>query len=93
MIDPHLAHVEAWLVAEPHLTAVEVLGRLAERAPGHFGSRQLRTVQRLVKAWRTKMAHLLIDGAGTMIMIDAPAAIPAGMAAGVSTTAAAARAG
>ena len=33
MLDPHLADIERWLAAEPRLTALAILGRLAERLP------------------------------------------------------------
>jgi hypothetical protein len=78
MIDPHFAQVETWLAAEPHLTAVDVLARLSDRVPSAFGSKQLRTVQRLVRAWRTRAAQLVIHGVDTTIMIEPPAAIPVG---------------
>ncbi|WP_198024878.1 hypothetical protein [Bradyrhizobium sp. Cp5.3] len=33
MLDPHLADIERWLAAEPRLTALAILGRLAELSP------------------------------------------------------------
>src|SRR6266446_5562525 len=33
MLDPHLADIERWLAAEPRLTALAILGRLAEHSP------------------------------------------------------------
>jgi hypothetical protein len=85
MLDPYAAQIEAWLAAAPHLTAVDILARLREGAPGAFGEKQLRTIQRLRKAWRAKAAKLLIAGAESAIVIEPPAAVPAGTAAGANT--------
>jgi hypothetical protein len=60
MLDPHLPLVEGWLAAEPHLTAIAILGRLGERYPGQFGKPQHSIVQRLLKASRAKAASQLI---------------------------------
>ena len=60
MLDPHLADIEVWLGAEPGLTAVVILDRLAERCPGQFGPPQHTIVQRLLKALRRKAASDLI---------------------------------
>ena len=60
MLDPHLADIECWLVAEPRLTALAILGRLAERCPGEFGPPQHTIVQRLLKALRRQAAVGLI---------------------------------
>jgi hypothetical protein len=89
MLDPYAAQIEAWLAAEPHLTAVDVLGRLRECVPGSWGDKQVRTVQRFVKSSRVRTANLLIDGAETTITIGLPAAVPAGTAAGARLTTAA----
>ena len=78
MLDRHVREIEGWLAAAPHLTAVDVLNRLHECAPGVFGERQRRTLQRFVRAWRARTAKLLIDGAEAMITIDAPFPVPAG---------------
>ncbi len=61
MLDPYAAEIDAWLTAEPHLTGAEVLKRLGERACATFERSQLRTVQRLIMAWRGKAARQLID--------------------------------
>jgi hypothetical protein len=82
MLDPYITRIEAWLAAEPHLTAVAIVDRLSECTPGSFGEQQLRTLQRFVKTWRARTAKLLIDGAEAMIAIETPAAVPAGTAAG-----------
>ncbi|UPJ68305.1 transposase family protein [Bradyrhizobium sp. 191] len=43
MFDPHLANIERWLTAEPRLTALAILGRLAEQCPEQFGLRRRST--------------------------------------------------
>ncbi len=63
MLDPHIEDIERWLAAEPHLTALVILGRLAERCPGQFGAPQHTIVQRLLKALRRKAAGQLIAAA------------------------------
>src|SRR5262244_2453751 len=59
-LDPHVTKIEGWLAAEPQLTAIAVLGRLAERFPGQFGKPQHSIVQRLLKSLRIKVAGQLI---------------------------------
>jgi hypothetical protein len=86
MLDPYVRRIEAWLAAEPHLTAIAIVDRLRACTPGGFGDRQLRTLQRFVKSWRAKTAKLLIDGAEATITIEWPAAVPAGTAAGQDVT-------
>jgi hypothetical protein len=63
MLDPHIEDIERWLAAEPHLTALVILGRLAERCPGQFGPPQHTIVQRLLKALRRNAAGQLIAAA------------------------------
>ena len=46
------ALIEVWLAAEPQLTAIAIVGRLAERHPEQFGKKQHSTVQRLLRALR-----------------------------------------
>ena len=60
MLDPHVAMIEGWLADEPQLTAIAILGRLAQRFPGQFGKPQHSIVQRLLKALRVKAAGQLI---------------------------------
>lgn len=60
MLDPHLTDIECWLVAQPRLTALAILGRLAERCPSEFGPPQHTIVQRLLKALRRQAAARLI---------------------------------
>jgi hypothetical protein len=88
MLDPVVSRLEAWLAAEPHLSAVAILDRLSGSMPGSFGPKQRRTLQRFVQAWRAKAARLLIDGAEAMITTAMPAAVPAGTAAGEHTSSA-----
>jgi len=66
MLDPHAGDIERWLAAEPYLTALAILGRLAERCPGQFGPPQHTIVQRLLKALRRKAAGQLIAGVETV---------------------------
>jgi hypothetical protein len=63
MLDPHVQDIECWLAAEPHLTALAILGRLTERCPDQFGPPQHSIVQRLLRALRRKTAGQLIAGA------------------------------
>src|SRR5271154_3275654 len=60
MLDPHVEEIERWLGAEPRLTALVILDRLAARSPGQFGRPQHTIVQRLLKALRKKAAEKLI---------------------------------
>lgn len=59
-LDPHVATIEDWLVAQPQLTALAIVGRLGEKHPEEFGPRQHSIVQRLLKALRRKMAGQLV---------------------------------
>jgi hypothetical protein len=77
-IDPYRAQIDLWLLAEPHLTAVDLLSRLQTRAPETFDEKQLRTVQRAVKAWRCQAAQDLIGRAELAIKIDPDRFVPAG---------------
>jgi hypothetical protein len=49
-LDPHVATIEDWLAAEPQLTALAIVGRLSEKHPEQFETRQHSIVQRLLKA-------------------------------------------
>ncbi len=52
-LDPHLATIEDWLAAEPQLTALAIVRRLAAQSIRiHFGTKQHSIVQRLLKALR-----------------------------------------
>ncbi len=59
-LDPHVALIEGWLAAEPQLTAMAIVGRLAERHPEQFGNKQHSIVQRLLRALRKISAQRLI---------------------------------
>ena len=59
MLDPHVTTIEAWLAAEPQLTARAIVGRLSESYPEQFCKKQHSIVQRLLKALRRKAAERL----------------------------------
>jgi len=59
-LDPHLARIESWLAAKPHLTALAIVRRLAEVEPASFGDKQHSIVQRLLKTLRRKAAEAVI---------------------------------
>ena len=59
-LDPHLATVEGWLAAEPQITALAIVRRLAAIDPDTFGDKQHSIVQRLLKALRRKAAERVI---------------------------------
>jgi hypothetical protein len=56
--------VEGWLVAEPNITAKEILARLSNHLPDLYPTgAQPRSLQRRVKAWRTEWARQLVFAA------------------------------
>jgi hypothetical protein len=59
-LDPHLATIEGWLAAEPQITALAIVRRLAAIDPETFGEKQHSIVQRLLKALRRKAAERVI---------------------------------
>jgi hypothetical protein len=59
-LDPHVALIEGWLAAEPQLTAIAIVGRLADLHPDQFGKKQHSIVQRLLRALRRSGAQRLI---------------------------------
>lgn len=59
-LDPHLATLEGWLAAEPDITALAIVGRLARVDPATFGGKQHSTVQRLLRSLRRKAAETLL---------------------------------
>ena len=75
VLDPHVEEIERWLAAEPRLTALVILGRLAERCPDQIGSPQESIVQRLLKALRRKAASQVIVAA-TDAAIDTSSTAP-----------------
>ena len=56
-LDPHVVLIEGWLAAEPQLTAIAIVGRLAERDPDQFGKKQHSIVQRLLRGLRMSAAQ------------------------------------
>ncbi|WP_407123217.1 hypothetical protein [Bradyrhizobium sp. STM 3561] len=70
-LDPYIPMIEEWLAAAPHLSAVDLLCRLAAHAPDKFSGHQRRTVQRLVKNWRSKAARQLISSTETILSVQA----------------------
>jgi hypothetical protein len=59
-LDPHVALIESWLAVEPQLTAIAIVGRLAELYAGQFGKKQHSIVQRLLRGLRKNAAQRLI---------------------------------
>jgi hypothetical protein len=51
-LDPHIATIEGWLVEERQLAALAIVGRLSEKYPEEFGTRQHSIVQCLLRAPR-----------------------------------------
>jgi len=79
MYEPYEARIKEWLKEEPTLSAATVLQRLAEIDPARFKEKNIRMVQRLVKAWRMEMAGLIIlDGAWIKSLPVSPTAATAG---------------
>src|SRR5450631_4119690 len=60
ILDPHRSDIERWLAAEPRLTALAILGRLAEHSPEKFGPPQHTIVQRLLRSLRRNAAEVII---------------------------------
>jgi len=55
--------IEGWLIAEPAVSANELMDRLATMVPDAYASKaQLRTLQRPVKAWRAERVKEMILG-------------------------------
>ncbi|WFU80512.1 hypothetical protein QA645_39605 [Bradyrhizobium sp. CIAT3101] len=61
MLDPYIHIIEEWLAAAPQLPAVDLLSGLETHAPGRCSDHERRTVQRLVKNWRSTAARQLIS--------------------------------
>ena len=59
-LDPHIATIEDWLAEQPQLTALAIVGRLSEKCPEQFGTRQHSIVQRLLRALKRKAAEQLV---------------------------------
>jgi hypothetical protein len=56
-LDPHVALIAGWLAAEPQLTAIAIVGRLADLHPDQFDKKQHSIVQRLLRALRKSAAQ------------------------------------
>ena len=55
--------IEGWLIAEPGVSANDLMDRLAAMIPDLYASKaQLRTLQRRVKTWRTERAKEMVLG-------------------------------
>jgi hypothetical protein len=76
-LDPHVAAIKDWLAAEPQLTAIAIVGRLNEKHPDQFGTKQHSIVQRLLKALRKKAAEQLLaqESLGTTAVVPAPGSV------------------
>jgi hypothetical protein len=61
MLDAYEPQVRDWLKFEPGITAIDVLSRLQDIAPGTFAVEHLRTVQRALEAWRAEAVRQWID--------------------------------
>jgi len=59
-LDPHLGTIESWLVAEPQLTALAIVRRLAGTDPTMVSDKQHSIVQRLLRSLRRKAAEAVI---------------------------------
>lgn len=64
MYEPYEARIKEWLKEEPTLSEATVLQRLTEIDRARFKEKNIRMVQRLVKAWRMEMAGLTILNGG-----------------------------
>jgi hypothetical protein len=56
-LDPRAALIKGRLAAEPQLTAIAIVGHLAELHPDQFAKKQHSIVQRLLRALRKSAAH------------------------------------
>src|SRR6516165_10447607 len=62
-LDPHIATIENWLVAEPQLTALAIVSRLSDKYPEQFGKKQHSIV---LKSLRNKAANKLFTPPGAV---------------------------
>jgi hypothetical protein len=76
-LDPHVAAIKDWLAAKPQLTAIAIVGRLSEKHPDQFGTKQHSIVQRLLKALRKEAAEKLFaqESFGTTAVVPTPVAV------------------
>src|SRR5215208_494058 len=56
-LDPPMALIKGWLAAEPQLTAIAIIGRLADLHPDQLGKKQHSIVQRLLRVLRRSSAQ------------------------------------
>jgi hypothetical protein len=61
-LDPHLATIEGWLAADPAMTALTIVRRLAEIDPATFSDKQHSIVQRLLRSLRRRAAETAVAG-------------------------------
>ncbi|MFU0507602.1 transposase, partial [Pseudaminobacter sp. NGMCC 1.201702] len=88
MYEPFEARIKEWLKEDPALSAAGVLQRLKEIDPARFNEKNIRMVQRLVKAWRMEMAGLVIlDGGWIKSLPLSPATAAAAHTSTVATAA------
>jgi len=73
-LDPHLATIEGWLATEPQLTALAIVGRLAE-IDATFGVQQQSIVQRLLRAIRRSVADAL-TASTSVVTSPTPTVLP-----------------
>ena len=59
-LDPYLATIENWLAAEPQITALTIVHRLAAIDSSTFSDKQHSIVQRLPRSCRQKVAETII---------------------------------
>jgi hypothetical protein len=59
-LDPHLATIESWIAAEPQITALAIVRRLAAIDPATFSDKQHSIVQRLIRSLRRKATETVI---------------------------------
>ena len=77
-LDLHITAIEGWLAQQPQLTALAIVGRLSEKYPEEFGTKQHSIVQRLLRALRRKAAGQLVNEAqlgGTPTAVPLPGAM------------------
>lgn len=59
-LDPHLARIEGWLAAEPQITALTIVRRLAAIDPATFGDKQHSVVQKLLQRFRRRAVERVL---------------------------------
>jgi hypothetical protein len=72
-LDPNIAAIEGWLAEQPQLTPLAIVGRLSEKYPEEFGTKQHSIVQRQLRALRRKAAEQLV---AEEPLGDTPTAVP-----------------